>query len=69
MCKPWKVLMQRYQNYIDGEWVAAADGREIETENPYTRTAWATIARSSATDVDHAVEAASRRSSTGRGAS
>ena len=51
--------MKRYQNYIDGEWVAPAGGREIESENPYTRKIWATIARSGAEDVDRAVQAAS----------
>jgi (Z)-2-((N-methylformamido)methylene)-5-hydroxybutyrolactone dehydrogenase len=50
--------MKRYQNYIDGEWVAPASGREIESENPYTREIWATIARSGPEDVDRAVGAA-----------
>ncbi len=51
--------MKRYLNYINGEWVAPAGGREIESENPYTRKTWATIARSGPEDVDRAVQAAS----------
>lgn len=50
--------MKRYQNYIDGEWIAPAGGQEIESENPYTRQTWATIARSGPVDVDRAVQAA-----------
>ena len=50
--------MKRYQNFIDGEWVAPAGGQEIESENPYTRQTWATIARSGPDDVDRAVQAA-----------
>ncbi|MES2904089.1 MAG: aldehyde dehydrogenase [Pseudomonadota bacterium] len=51
--------MNHYLNYIDGEWVAPASGQVIDTENPYTRKPWATIARSGAKDVDRAVQAAS----------
>ena len=51
--------MHRYLNYIGGEWVAPSGGQEIETENPYSRQPWATIARGSPEDVDRAVEAAS----------
>lgn len=51
--------MKHYLNYIDGEWVPPVSGQEIETENPYSRKPWATIARSGAEDVDRAVQAAS----------
>ncbi len=51
--------MNHYLNYIDGEWVPPASGQTIDTENPYTRKPWATIARSGAEDVDRAVQAAS----------
>ncbi len=51
--------MKNYGNYIDGQWVPPVSNQAIETENPYLRTAWATIARSGAQDVDRAVEAAS----------
>lgn len=61
----WEGGVHSYQNYIDGRWVAAASGESMETENPFTRKAWATIARSAAADVDTAVEAASRAFETG----
>lgn len=51
--------MHQYLNYIGGEWVAPLGGQEIETENPYSRQPWATIARSGPEDVDRAVEVAS----------
>ncbi len=51
--------MEAYGNYIDGAWVDAVDGRSMESENPFTLKPWATIARSSAADVDIAVNAAS----------
>ena len=50
--------MEHYDNYINGAWIPAFDGRLIESENPYTRQPWATIARSGMADVDAAVNAA-----------
>jgi len=51
--------MKNYLNYIDGQWAPPVGGQQIETENPYTRMTWATIARSGPEDVNLAVEAAS----------
>lgn len=45
---------------IGGNWVAAADGRTIDVENPATRLAIGTIPRGGCADVDAAVEAAER---------
>ncbi|HRK19196.1 MAG TPA: aldehyde dehydrogenase family protein [Hyphomicrobiaceae bacterium] len=45
---------------INGDWVAAADGRELQVEAPGSRTAIAMIPRGGKADVDRAVEAASR---------
>ena len=50
--------MEHYDNYINGAWIPAFDGRLIESENPYTRQPWATIARSGMADVHAAVNAA-----------
>ncbi|GAC1340387.1 MAG: aldehyde dehydrogenase [Acetobacteraceae bacterium] len=50
--------MQQYSMFIDGEWVAAADGTVFETTNPYTGKPWATVPRGGAADADRAVEAA-----------
>ncbi len=46
--------------YIDGAWVAAADGRELTSEDPATGTQIARFARGGAQDVDLAVQAARR---------
>jgi phenylacetaldehyde dehydrogenase len=43
---------------IGGEWVAAADGRRIDVENPSRREPLASVARGGAEDVDRAVRAA-----------
>lgn len=51
--------MKNYGNYIDGQWVPPVSGLHIETENPFTRKTWATIARSGPEDVERAVAAAS----------
>ncbi len=50
--------MQRYQNYIGGEWIDPAGATWLETSNPYTGAAWAEIPRSDPSDVDRAVSAA-----------
>ncbi|GLC92772.1 aldehyde dehydrogenase [Cupriavidus sp. TA19] len=46
--------------FIDGAFVNADDGRWFETQNPYTGKAWAEVARGTAADADHAVQAADR---------
>jgi alpha-ketoglutaric semialdehyde dehydrogenase len=47
-----------FQNYIGGEWVDAASGETFETKSPATGEALGVFPRSSAEDVDKAVEAA-----------
>src|SRR3954466_10399253 len=47
-----------FQNYIGGEWVDAASGETFETKSPATGEALGVFPRSSAEDVDRAVEAA-----------
>lgn len=51
--------MKKYQMYIGGEWVDAADAEVFETFNPYTGQPWALIPRGKAADVDRAARAAS----------
>src|SRR5581483_808117 len=48
------------QNYIDGKWRDATDGRTFPTINPTTGEVIAQVARSSDADVDAAYEAAQR---------
>ena len=50
--------MQKYQTFIDGKWVPAADGQFFESVNPYTAAPWALIPRCGQADVDAAVRAA-----------
>lgn len=45
---------------IDGDWVAASDGREIEVDNPATGAALGSAPRATEADVDAAVAAAVR---------
>jgi acyl-CoA reductase-like NAD-dependent aldehyde dehydrogenase len=49
---------QTYQNYIGGEWVAAADGRTSENRDPATGALLGHFPRSAQADVDRAVAAA-----------
>jgi aldehyde dehydrogenase (NAD+) len=49
-----------FQNLIDGELVPAQSGDVIESLDPSTATAWATIPRGNETDIDAAVDAAQR---------
>jgi (Z)-2-((N-methylformamido)methylene)-5-hydroxybutyrolactone dehydrogenase len=49
-----------YQTYIDGRWCKSASGKTFETYDPYTGEPWALIPECDATDVNRAVEAASR---------
>lgn len=57
--------MKHYQMFIGGKWVDAADEERFESFNPFTGKVWATIPRSGAADVDHAVEAAHKAFTTG----
>ena len=53
--------VKTYENYIDGEWVAASSGETYETRNPArTGEIVGRYPLSTAEDVDRAVEAAYR---------
>ena len=57
--------MKQYGNFIDGKWCSPVGGQSLDTENPFTRRPWASIARSGVEDVNRAVEAASSAFETG----
>ena len=61
--------LQRYQMFIDGQWVDAADGRTFTSMNPATGDDWAEIPEATASDVDRAVQAAHRAFTHGEWAS
>ncbi|MES9945857.1 MAG: aldehyde dehydrogenase family protein [Candidatus Thiodiazotropha sp.] len=48
----------RYENYIGGEWVAPVEGRYFENISPVNGKSFCEIPRSSALDVDLAIDAA-----------
>ena len=48
----------RWNNFVSGQWVAAASGEYVSVVNPATGEAFAEAPRSSAVDVDQAVSAA-----------
>lgn len=48
----------RYENFIGGEWVAPAEGRYFENITPVTGKPFCEVARSSAADVEKALDAA-----------
>jgi len=50
--------MQKYQMYIDGNYVDSASGKWFDSYNPYTGEPWAQIAQGNAEDADRAVRAA-----------
>ena len=49
---------QRYDNYIGGQWVAPKAGRYFENITPITGKAFCEIARSDASDIEAALDAA-----------
>lgn len=49
---------QRYENYIGGEWVAPVKGQYFDNVTPVTGEVFCQIARSSAEDIDKALDAA-----------
>ena len=53
-----KEPLQRYQMYIGGQWIDAADGDTFESHDPYSGKAWALIPRAKKADADKAVAAA-----------
>lgn len=50
--------IQRYQQYIDGQWVDPQSGEWLPTHNPYGGEVWAEIPRGVAADAQAAVAAA-----------
>ena len=51
-------IKQRYENFIGGEWVAPAEGRYFENISPVDGGVICEIARSTAADIDKALDAA-----------
>ncbi|MEV1045123.1 aldehyde dehydrogenase [Streptomyces sp. NPDC049916] len=49
---------RRYDNFIGGDWVAPADGRYFENPTPVTGGVFTEVARSTAPDVELALDAA-----------
>src|SRR5262245_3140716 len=54
-----------FDHFIDGDRSPPRSGRYLETENPYTGTVWARIARGDSADADAAVRAAVRAGESG----
>jgi aminobutyraldehyde dehydrogenase len=54
------VSITKHKNFIGGEWVDSASGETMEVVNPATGEAIAEVPRSSAEDVERAVEAAKK---------
>ncbi|MEU7144245.1 aldehyde dehydrogenase family protein [Nocardia sp. NPDC046473] len=48
----------RYDNFIDGDWAAPIEGRYFDNVSPVDGETFCTVARSSAADIDLALEAA-----------
>src|SRR6478672_7100089 len=48
----------RYDNYINGEWVAPTAGKYFENRTPVTGEVFCEVARSDASDIDKALDAA-----------
>ncbi len=59
------MTLEKLENFIDGAYAAPHSGQWLETENPYTATAWGLIPRSDAADAEAAVAAAQRAFATG----
>ena len=51
-------MTERYQLFIDDEWVDPASGQWFDTEDPFSGEVWARIPRADSRDVDRAVRAA-----------
>ncbi|CAL9608620.1 Aldehyde dehydrogenase [Streptomyces sp. enrichment culture] len=49
---------RRYDNFIGGDWVAPAEGRYFDNPSPVTGEVFCEVARSSAADVERALDAA-----------
>jgi 1-pyrroline dehydrogenase len=54
------IAVTKHQNFVGGEWVDATGGETMEVLNPATGETIAEVPRSSAADVDRAVQAAKK---------
>jgi 1-pyrroline dehydrogenase len=54
------ITVSHHKNFVGGEWVDSLDGETMEVLNPATGETIAEVPRSSAKDVDRAVEAAKK---------
>ena len=52
------MTLPAYALYIGGQFVPAVSGRTVQSENPYTGAAWATVPEAGPEDVNRAVQAA-----------
>ncbi len=57
--------LAEYKMLIDGEWIAAEDGKSFNSLTPATGMPWATIPEATANDVDRAVKSAHQAFSVG----
>src|SRR5215211_7249532 len=60
---PVSVSVTKHKNLVGGEWIDAASGETMEVLNPATGEVIAEVPRSSADDVERAVEAARKANS------
>ncbi|MGW5319028.1 aldehyde dehydrogenase [Nocardia thailandica] len=51
---------ERYENFIDGKWVPPVEGRYFENPSPVTGKTFCEVARSTAADIELALDAAHR---------
>src|ERR687883_1045150 len=54
------ITVSHHKNFVGGEWVESLDGETMEVLNPATGETIAEVPRSTAKDVDRAVEAAKK---------
>ena len=54
------VILEKYDNFIDGRWTAPSDGEYFENISPVDGRVLGKVARSGAPDVDEALDAAHR---------
>ena len=59
--------MEFFGHVIDGKEVPSIDGATMETIDPYTQKAWATVALGGKADADRAIAAACKAFDTGPG--
>ena len=60
-------MIKPYQMYVDGRWLDASTSERLESVNPFTQEAWASIPQASAQDIRDAIAAARRAYDNGWG--